>query len=426
MKIPHVILSFLIIFSGVSVFAQGQEVGLPSAGLKPGSPFYFLDRLGEALQEFLTFSPESKARLQITFAAERIAEIKVIIESKEIDAKGLDTAQSRLQTSIAKAGAIVNEQKAKGENVSALATNLTNTLDVSKLSLDQTFKEQKRELKIKESELKNQIRAARQAGDTAKVEELVQELGKVKAQLELLDLKEEDIEDDLDEEEEKLEEELEAKSKAEKAIREAEREKEEVLDEAVEEGIELLPNAFNNFDNLLAQAKSAFEAGNFLEARRLAKQAKEIAEQIEEQIEELEEQRELKEEAQEAIDEAEDELAEAQSEAKKEGVEIPAQEIGKVNSLISQAKTALAAGNFQEAIRLAKQADRAAEDLEKVVKKLEKQMKEDKKKEEKQSKEERKLEEKKAKEEKKTLKEEKKNEEKLNKEKQKENKENED
>ena len=62
------------------VSAQNQAV-LPNAGFTPESPFYFLDKFGEALRSFFTFNPEGKARLQITFAAERVAEIKVILET---------------------------------------------------------------------------------------------------------------------------------------------------------------------------------------------------------------------------------------------------------------------------------------------------------------------------------------------------------
>lgn len=65
-------------------FAQSSQTTLPSAGLTPESSFYFLDRLGENLRHFFTFNPEAKARLQISFAAERIAEIIVILETKGI------------------------------------------------------------------------------------------------------------------------------------------------------------------------------------------------------------------------------------------------------------------------------------------------------------------------------------------------------
>ena len=283
-----VLVTSLFVFTGGTVFAQNQQVALPSAGLTPESPFYFFDKFGEALREFFTFNPEGKARLQIAFAAERVAEIKVIFETKGIEARGLEVAQSRLQAHLANAAAIVVDQKAKGKDVSGLAKELDDEFESPKSALEQTFKEQERALESQEKELKRKILEARRAGDTAQVESLVQQLGQVKAQKELLELKEEEVEDALEREEERIEEEMEAREKAEKAIREAEKEKREVLDEAAEEGLTAPAEAFGKFDGLLAQAKSVLAAGNFQEAKRLAKQAEKSLDEVEEAIEDLE------------------------------------------------------------------------------------------------------------------------------------------
>ena len=109
----------VFLFSGVAS-AQTDDA-LPSAGLTPESNFYFLDKLGETLREFFTFNPEGKARLQIIFAAERVAEIKIILETKGIEARGLGVAQSRLQAHLANAATIVTEQKAEGKDARAFS-----------------------------------------------------------------------------------------------------------------------------------------------------------------------------------------------------------------------------------------------------------------------------------------------------------------
>ena len=83
------ILVALFAFTSNTAFAQSPQVTLPSAGLTPESSFYFLDRLGENLRQFFTFNPEVKAKLQIEFAGERIAEIKIMVEEKGVNAKGL-------------------------------------------------------------------------------------------------------------------------------------------------------------------------------------------------------------------------------------------------------------------------------------------------------------------------------------------------
>lgn len=364
---------FVFALQGVPWALAQNQVVLPNAGLTPESPFYFFDKLGESLREFFTFNPEGKARLQITFAAERIAEIKVVLETKGVQARGLEIAQSRLLSNIAKAAEIIKDEKQKGKDVSALAQNISNEFEGQKEALKQTFQEQEKLLETKEEELKAGIKQARIAGDIGLIDSLVQELGQVKAQKELLELEEEQQEEALEAEEEKIEEEMEAQLKAEKAIREAEEEREDLIDEAVKEGIEFLPNAFASFDSLLSQAKSAFQAGNFVEAKNLAKRAEKSLDQIEKAIEELEKKLEKKEEAEEAIQEAEEEKQEVLDEAKSEGIELPATAFAKFDRLLAQAKELFAKENYQGAKQLAEQAEDALEDVDKEIEKLEKE-----------------------------------------------------
>ena len=303
MKIKTAIVSLL--FVPFLVFAQNGA--LPGAGLTPESSFYFIDKLGEALREFFTFSPEGKAHLQIAFAAERVAEIKIVLETKGVDAKGLEVAEARLREHLGEAAEIVIKQKNKGKDVSQLAKELNDNFEEPKSALSDSFKAEKKALEAKEDDLKNQIKAARRVGDNAKVEALTQELRQVKTQLELLELKEEELEDDLDKEEEKLEDEMNAREEAEEAIREAKEEKAEIIEEAQEEGLELPANTFAAFDNLLTQAKSAYQAGNYQEAERLAEQAGDTIENIEDVMEELEEQKkELEDEEEENENEEND------------------------------------------------------------------------------------------------------------------------
>src|SRR3990167_6369702 len=256
MKIKIVLISLL--FIPALVFAQNQAV-LPNAGLTPESPFYFFDKLGEALREFFTFKPESKAHLQIDFAAERIAEIKIILETKGVNAKGLEVAEARLREHLGDAAEIVIKQKNKGKDVSELAKSISEGFDANKKVLKQAFKDQERSLEAKEDDLKAKIREARQAGDTAGVEALLKELGEIKSQKELLELKEEEQEEALEQEEEKIEREMDKKEEAEKAIKEAEEERQEVLDEAIEEGMSVPVEAFEKFDKLLVQAKEVIK-----------------------------------------------------------------------------------------------------------------------------------------------------------------------
>ncbi|MEW6407806.1 MAG: DUF5667 domain-containing protein [Patescibacteria group bacterium] len=305
--IKYIFISLL--FIPVLAFAH-EQVALPNAGLTPENTFYFVDKLGEALRELFTFNPDAKAHLQIDFAAERIAEIKIILETKGVNAKGLSVAQSRLRANIAKAAGIVENEKSKGKDVKELAKSVSEDFDANKEALKQAFKDQERALKAKEAELKAKIREAKQAGDTAQVEALVKELGEIKTQKELLELKEDEQEEALEQEEEKIEREMEKKEDAGKAIKEAEEEKQEILDEATEEGVSVPADAFEKFDRLLAQAKELFAKENYVGAKQLAKQAEKSLDKIEEAIEDLEEAKE-----------EEEELKEEQEELEKEGAE---------------------------------------------------------------------------------------------------------
>ena len=330
-NIKVIFISFLFIpvlafiLSPVEGFAQNQAV-LPNAGLTPESPFYFFDRFGEALQEFFTFNPEGKARLQITFAAERIAEIKIILETKGVNAKGLEVAQSRLQTNIAKAASIIESEKSKGKDIRELAKSISGDFDANKEALKQAIKDQKRSLEAKEDELKAKIREARRANDIAQVEALVKELGEIKAQKELLELKEDEQEEALEQEEEKIEKEIEKKEDVEKAIKEAEEERQEVLDEAAEEGASVPAGAFEKFDKLLAQAKELFAKENYVGAKQLAKQAEKSLDKVEEAIEDLDEAKE-----------EEEELKEEQEERAKEGFEKEADSLEQEREKIEEA-----------------------------------------------------------------------------------------
>ena len=335
--------SILISFLFIPVLAFAHEpVALPNAGLTPESAFYFVDKIGEALREFFTFNPEGKAHLQIDFAAERIAEIKIILETKGVNAKGLEVAEARLREHLGDAAEIVIKQKNKGKDVSELAKSISEDFDANKEALKQAFKDQERALEAKEDELKAKIREARRAGDTAQVEALVKELGEIKAQKELLELKEEEQEEALEQEEEKIEREMDKKEDAEKAIKEAEEERQGVLDEAAEDGMSVPAEAFEKFDKLLAQAKELFAKENYIGAKQLAKQAEKSLEKVDDAIEDLEEAKE-----------EEEELKEEQEDRAKEGVEREAERLekerGKAEEAVRGAEEKLRdAGNDEE------------------------------------------------------------------------------
>ena len=220
---------------GGAVFAQSPQVALPSAGLTPESSFYFLDRLGENLRQFFTFNPEAKAKLQIEFAGERIAEIKVIVEKKGVNAKGLAIAESLLQVNVAYAAEIVSEEKVSGKDVSALAKTLNDEFDARDKLLEQTFKDAKAQLKAQRKEIKTKLLAeARRVGDTAQIAVLEAQLNDIDGQIDALGKKKDQLEDSLQNEQEKIEDEMSEDDQKEEELEQKEEQEAEEAEEAVE------------------------------------------------------------------------------------------------------------------------------------------------------------------------------------------------
>ncbi len=183
-KFRIILISCLIITSllfGGTAYAQDEELPLPDPGITPDSPFYVLDMFFEGMQEFFTFNPQAKARLHVAFAAERIAEIKVMLETKGVEAKGLDVAQARLEAHVAKAVDIIENEKEKGSDVSALVHEVLDDFHAQREAVKGAFGEAKEEFLSEKKALQEQLRAANKAGDTALQERIRQELAEIEA-----------------------------------------------------------------------------------------------------------------------------------------------------------------------------------------------------------------------------------------------------
>ena len=222
----------LFVFTSGTVFAQETQVNLPSAGLTPESSFYFLDRLGENLRQFFTFNPEAKAKLQIEFAGERIAEIKVIVKEKGVNAKGLAIAESLLQANVAYAAEIVSEEKTSGKDVTTLAKTLNDEFDARDKLLEQTFKDAKEQLKAQRKEINTNLLAeARRIGDTAQIAVLEAQLKDIDGQIDTLGQKKDQLENSLQDEQNKIEDEMDEADQAKEEIEQKEEQETEEVDE---------------------------------------------------------------------------------------------------------------------------------------------------------------------------------------------------
>ena len=176
----------------------------PAAGLTPQSPFYFMDRLGEVLREFLAFSPETKIRLQVAFAAERIAEIQLDMKERDVDARGLSVAQERLENHLSKASRLVSEERKKGKDVEEWDEVLKGEFEVSKKVLEVSFESAKDALEDEREEVKKELEAARESGDDSNVEELSRILDDLEDEKDELENEREERKQALENEREKL------------------------------------------------------------------------------------------------------------------------------------------------------------------------------------------------------------------------------
>lgn len=73
----------IFLLAGVT-FAQTET--LPSAGITPDSPFYFLDTFGEQVQLFFAFSPAAKVETATKIAGEKVAEAKAMEDAGDVSA----------------------------------------------------------------------------------------------------------------------------------------------------------------------------------------------------------------------------------------------------------------------------------------------------------------------------------------------------
>ena len=222
-----------VLFIPFLAFAQDVPVIKTSAGLTPDSTFYFLDRLGENLQEFFTFNKEAKARLQIEFANERIAEIKILVETKGPETKGIEKAKTLLVGNVAHAAEIVQEVKSSGKEVSVLAKELDDEFDRQEQLLVKTFQDAQK--KLKEDRLAN---VQKLIGEAQKLGDIEQVVG-LKAQAEelVLDIAtlkgvRNDIKESLRSEKKKIEDELDDKDKKEDKQKELRDDKDEKIEDS--------------------------------------------------------------------------------------------------------------------------------------------------------------------------------------------------
>lgn len=300
--------------------ATTTQATLPPAGLTPDSPFYFLNQFREAVQMFFTFNPEAKAKLEVSFASERVAEIKAVISTKGVQDKAVSVAETSLQNSLNNAAQIVASEKAKGNDVSRLASSLNDQIAQNKELLSQVFDNQKNTLDAKIGDLKTAASNARSTGDATTTAALAQQIQDLKMQQDLLDKAKQSQENAIDTENAKIEDQMNAKDEAAKKIQEVKDTRDEIMYEAQKNGVTIPADTFSTLNDLLAKAQTAFDAGNYDDARNLARQAKDSLHAISAAYENLKEAKDNESQINADQQGLSQEASQAQSEQAKEAI----------------------------------------------------------------------------------------------------------
>lgn len=126
--------------------------------LLPSSPFYFLDLWRDNLSLLLaSFNSEAKAKLHLKIAGERITEVKIMLEGKDVDPRGLDIALTNIAENVEGAVATLKQAKNQGKNVETLANELNILLDEEQSSLRIIAKAQDDKFRLKIKALEKEL-----------------------------------------------------------------------------------------------------------------------------------------------------------------------------------------------------------------------------------------------------------------------------
>ena len=149
-KATLITISLSLLFGG-AVFAQETE--LPKAGLTPDSPFYFLERIAEAVGTFFTFGDIKKAERYTALAAERLSEAKAVMEKTSLDKapdkklKLVEKTLERYENQLVKALIRTKKAETKGKNTEEVTKTITEATQKHLIVLEEVLEKVPEEAK---------------------------------------------------------------------------------------------------------------------------------------------------------------------------------------------------------------------------------------------------------------------------------------
>lgn len=155
----------------------------------PDSPLFFIDKAFQQIRLLVAFDPERKAKVRSQIAAERLAELRIMLSRNNPD--GINTALTQLNKEVNLSVANLKDAAASGKDVSQLAKDINDNIKIQRKILGILANQSKGTIKL-------QFKAARKALKEAKVEG-EDELAKDEFENEIEDDLEDEIEDSVEE-----------------------------------------------------------------------------------------------------------------------------------------------------------------------------------------------------------------------------------
>lgn len=123
MKKLFILLSLLFVFALTpSVFAQTTDTDLPSPGILPDSPIYFLKPLSEKVRGMFIFGEDNKALYALTLVDKRLSEAKALSDKGKDDLAGDAIEQVGIENENAQKH--LAKAETRGKNVTAVVNRL--------------------------------------------------------------------------------------------------------------------------------------------------------------------------------------------------------------------------------------------------------------------------------------------------------------
>lgn len=246
---------------------------IANPGLIPGDLLYFLDRWSEAWSLAFTVNKEKKARKNLEYAKERVAEMDAVLKKAEGKLENIAPAKENFDEHIARAVDIAKKEKDKGKDVTNLARELDDELDDVRDELKNVLKEHKDSASHAEEVIRAKLASLSPADPQFKG--LTQALESITKEKDDAGKKEDDVDTDLEDEmktfEELMGKELAAQKHLERAMRLRDR-----IEQDFPEGLA------TSSAKLMRDAEAAMNRGDFESAKRMSEQAKEALEKARE------------------------------------------------------------------------------------------------------------------------------------------------